>query len=406
MQVSTLQPEGREGREAFPGRCCGDPLVEFVPGAGVAVKGKCERPNLMFCVRCGCSADVRCQSSRRSDCGYCASIYRRSVRQVCEDGINKVADGAALCLTVTGQGDRLHCRRHKHCEVTGPECDPCPCTPVGGCDVGEQNATFTARLNRVLEAIRRGEASPKVKGRRAPVPLEYFAGREPQLKTGRGALHAHIPLVRSDGKVLQLDKRLLRDLLMRHGFGHSMYLDRLSTSKHPGSKRGYRRTRSLSFYVSKYVSDAADNRAAVPWRAPGPDPDKGKRWRTWTSSRGWGSSMKAVREARRAAAMEAALGRPVAALDLLRESYAIEVEEERKKNIENAVGMVTKAFGATLEGSDHPPPHNPAYAGQVAGGSGGLPQYQHAYALDGAGVKATRPPFAVTPAPPSPQLFG
>jgi hypothetical protein len=157
-------------------------------------------------------------------------------------------------------------------------------------------------MNRVLEAIRRGEASPLVRGRRRSVRLEYFQGREVQL---RGALHVHAVLLPQDGKSLQLDRRLLRQLVVRHGFGHEMVLERIGTSAHGGSKA--KTPGRVVSYISKYVAKAADARETVPWTAL--PHGRQAAYRTWTRSRGWPQSMKEVRNAQRRWAQAAAGGR-------------------------------------------------------------------------------------------------
>jgi hypothetical protein len=64
-------------------------------------------------------------------------------------------------------------------------------------------------------------------------------------------------------------------------------------------------------YVAKYVSKATDQRGEVPWDTV--DSHTGEvvavpeaRYRTWSASRGWGMTMKALREALRLAAQRRA----------------------------------------------------------------------------------------------------
>ena len=173
--------------------------------------------------------------------------------------------------------------------------------PPGGVDLGEWNATLTARMNRFREALRRGEASPRVGGHRRAVPLEYFGAKEVQR---RGALHVHDLLRRSDGKALHLRTAELRRLAIAHGFGHEVMVRKVGLSKHGGSKA--KSSRGAAFYVSKYGSKAADERERVRWASGAP----GKRWRTLTASRGWGSTMKEQREAARLRSVAAGAGTP------------------------------------------------------------------------------------------------
>lgn len=169
-------------------------------------------------------------------------------------------------------------------------------------DLAEWNASLTKRMNRFLEAMRRGEASPMVGGRRRPVAFDYLQGRELQ---ERGALHVHAVLIPRGRAPLQFDRKALRELAMRHGFGHELKLERIGTSRHGGSKA--KSPGRVAGYVSKYVSKAANERGKAPWaslprRRQAP-------YRTWTRSRGWPRSMKEVRDEQRRWARVAAGGR-------------------------------------------------------------------------------------------------
>lgn len=274
----------------FPGKCCDAPGVRYGGRVGGPVAGlDCEQPIWLCCVGCGAVREMRCDSSQAGRCSPCARRYRARVRSLVRDGMEYVPAGRALMLTITAPSDRgRHCRRHRRCGGEGPECDPCPCTAVGGVDLGEWNQSYTARANRVLEAIRRGEASQLVNGVRRRLQVEYFHGREVQK---RGALHGHIVLMDLAGGAIRMSRRLLRELLVRHGFGHELQLDRIGTSRHQGSKSPS--TGRVAGYVAKYVSKAADSRDQVPW--PAVPRRRQAPYRTWTRSRGWPSSMKEVK---------------------------------------------------------------------------------------------------------------
>lgn len=276
--------------KAFPGKCCDTPAARYCGPVGHSVVGiDCERPFWIGCLACGAAKKSCCGSSQSRVCVPCARRYRNRVRSVIHDGLEYVPPGLAMMLTVTAPSDRgSHCRRHARCDGIGRECDLCPCTPPGGIDLAEWNSTYTARFNRVLEAIRRGEASPPRVGLRRRVKVEYFHGREVQK---RGALHGHLVLLDIEQEGVHLDRGLLRQLLIHHGFGHEFELARIGTSKHQGSKS--RTAGRVAGYVAKYVSKAADARETVPW--PAMPRRRQAPYRTWTRSRGWPSSMKEVR---------------------------------------------------------------------------------------------------------------
>lgn len=301
----------------FPGRCCEDPSVEWVGSLGDPSlrAGNCEQPGYLFCVRCLAEGVMACGTSRRSRCVPCAGKYRTRVAQVFEQGIvlgQELGAGKVVGLTVTAPGNRQH---------SMPSGDVCPCTPVGGIDVGEWNATFTARMNRVLEGIRRGEASPLVDGKRQTIPLSYAQAREPQDGKrrpdgiGRYALHLHGALYRTDGQELELDIRLLRKLVMSHGFGHELKLKPLSPSA--GAR-----------YFAKYVADASDIRDSVPYGRDGLGRRRKATYRCWTTSRNWQVTMKVIRQQQRdhwesmIAAAVAGSAQPGQPLDAYKESYA------------------------------------------------------------------------------------
>jgi hypothetical protein len=271
-------------RSPFPGRCCDTPSVQFVGYMGGAPLGSCVRPSSLFCVHCQCWGETRCNSSRRSVCSGCAAQYRGRVSAVAERGIVLVPAGYGVMVTLTAPGNEVHWL---------PSGDQCECTPAGGVDLAEWNASLTARRNRFIEALRRGEAAPRVGGARRRVDIEYFGAKESQR---RGALHCHELMRRTDGKALQLRTSEVRRLAIAHGFGHSVRIRKV------GVQQGVKAlsAKGAARYCGKYVGKSSDERARVPWAYGA----RGARWRTWTASRRWGCSMKELKEEARARAIE------------------------------------------------------------------------------------------------------
>ena len=327
------EPAPSEDRP-FPGRCCGDPVfvrMGFM-GDGFDVVKDCEQPCYVYCGACWVEGFMRCGTSRASVCKGCASRYRGRVRDKAASGIEGLRKGAALFVTLTGPGESIHCRVHQYrgrgCPWGGygDDCEWCPCTSEVSLDRAEFNRTLTARVNRFLEGIKRGEASPLVRHRRAKVPLTYFQARE--VHRG-GVLHVHLILCRSDGRPLMLNQRNMKQLAMAHGFGHSFKSKRIDS--HWGA----------SEYVSKYVSKSADSRAAVEWRD-----DEGRRvpgcFRTWTSARAYGISMSEIREKARERFRQSETEVPQApsvSLDLYRDSYAKNLASWKIRNVEKALRL-------------------------------------------------------------------
>ncbi len=181
--------------------------------------------------------------------------------------------GYLYLLTLTAPGDRQH--RYAGGRLT------CRCTPAGGVDLAEWNASHSKRWNHFRTRVRAEYGG-----------LQFFRGVEVQDGkrggTGRGALHDHAMV----WSPVPLEKRWLRDVAMDAGFGHALDLAQCEV----GSKRA-------AYYVSKYVTKATDARESVPWAADVVDTVTGElsrqivagRYRTWSMSREWGLTMAAVR---------------------------------------------------------------------------------------------------------------
>lgn len=197
--------------------------------------------------------------------------------------------GYLYLLTVTAPGARAHCKK-AGCggEGDGRGCrhERCRCTPVGGIDLAEWNASHSKRWNHLRTLLRREWED-----------LEYFRGVEVQDGkrggTSRGALHDHAMVWSST----PLDVKRLRGMALAAGFGHAVDLAEVDAQ-----------SRKAAYYVSKYVTKSADSREDVPWAADAVNVTTGEvsrvtvagRYRTWSQSRGWGDSMGKVRAAAQA----------------------------------------------------------------------------------------------------------
>lgn len=267
---------------------------------GPSVTG-CSAPIRLTCRDCGETVAAKCQTSRASKCAPCAKAYRGRVGVVAGSGM--VTGTRGLFVTLTAPGSGVHYRSNGAA---------CPCTPEGGVDLTAWNATAVERWNRFLWSLGRligahqrvivvSERVDRYTGEIETVErireishLTYFRGAEAQK---RGALHFHVLLRRDDGKPLRVRRSVLRRLAIRHGFGHSVDVQRLE----PGH----------ASYVAKYVAKSADDRSGVAWpaqvtrrrrdewgqmqdvrvfqRRPG--------FRTWVASRTWGRTMGETRQA-------------------------------------------------------------------------------------------------------------
>lgn len=202
-----------------------------------------------------------------------------------------------IFLTLTAPGDAVHYDRRGN---------QCRCTPDGGIDLREWNANGAKRWNRFLRDLSVLIGCDIVwtddHGKRhRKQGLVYFRATEVQR---RGALHYHVLIRRSDKRPIRVKKSDIRKLALRHGFGHSVDVQRMQ----PGHAQ----------YVAKYVAKASDQRDDVPWptsrivrrvteRLDETTGELYKRakmvrvmtvratYRTWSASRAWGDSMKDVR---------------------------------------------------------------------------------------------------------------
>lgn len=225
----------------------------------------CESPLRVVCRACDYVDVWPCQGHRESRCRPCSQRYRRRVRALAHSGMSR-GHGFLYLLTLTAPGDSQH--TYAGGRLT------CRCTPPGGVDLAEWNASHSRRWNHFRTRVK------------AEYPgLQFFRGVEVQV---RGALHDHAMV----WSPVPLDLRWLREVAMDAGFGHSVDL----AACEPGSKKA-------AYYVSKYVTKATDSRDLVPWAAEVVDVRTGEvsrgviagRYRTWSMSREWGLTMSAVR---------------------------------------------------------------------------------------------------------------
>lgn len=197
--------------------------------------------------------------------------------------------GWTYLLTVTAPGD-------PHIDKTGrsgcAKGDWCTCSPAP-VDLAEWNAGHSKRWNHL-----RTELSRRIDGIAYLRAVEVQDGHRGG--SARGALHDHVILwspvrLHEDAAVPGMGDLTLRQLVIRCGFGHSVDVAECE----PGSKRA-------AYYVAKYITKACDSRGEVPWLKW--DGDTGEvlsdraTYRTWSSSRNWGLTMREIREFRRAAA--------------------------------------------------------------------------------------------------------
>lgn len=260
---------------ALPGRSAWRFAGSMLPASDEG----CQAPKRLVNVVSGEVLVVDCSSSRRNRCEYCATRYRRRVRRVFDSGWTDSPADRMQLLTLTAPGSDVHYL---------PSGEACECTPPGGVVLGQWNASAGARWNDFITDVRRSIPGCE--------SLQYCKAAECQQ---RGALHFHA-MVRSRVNLLK-HRRKLRQLAIRHGFGHAVDVQAVSMGEGMRS--------SAASYCAKYVSKACDDRDAMPWMDADGELIVGQgKYRTWTCSRAWGSTMRQLRrEQREWAAMCAAV---------------------------------------------------------------------------------------------------
>lgn len=228
----------------------------------------CLRPMRVVCHGCGYETTWRCKNHRQSRCSPCATRYRRRVTTVACSGLHVARPGQPCMLTLTAPGSK------RHRDKTRPGAPWCECTPTGGINLAEWNASHSRRWNVLRGALRRDYPG-----------MQFFRCVEVQ---ERGALHDHLLIV--SATPLDLDR--VRELAIRSGFGHGTDLRPIGNRK-----------LGAAMYASKYVSKACDSREEVPWAGDVVNEETGEifrgevhaSYRTWSSSTSWGLSMKELR---------------------------------------------------------------------------------------------------------------
>lgn len=136
----------------------------------------------------------------------------------------------------------------------------------------------------------------------------------------RGALHFHVLLRMPAKRGGALSVKQLRRLAIQYGFGHSVDLAVVQDHRAAG-------------YVAKYVVKACADRSGMPWvhHRTGEVSNGHGRYRCWTASRHWGTTMMQVRAqqaawwAAQAEAAPPAEPAPPGPLDPSSQSYAVEL---------------------------------------------------------------------------------
>lgn len=254
----------------------------YLPGGGVDGLD-CTAPLLVVCCVCDGRLVWPCRAHRASRCVPCSERYRRLLVRIAESRSASTHRGHGSFLTLTAPGEREHARW-----VPGRPGGGGPC----GCRVGDL-AEWNAAAGQAWNRLRLGLSRLCL--------FEYFRVVEVQK---RGALHLHILVWSAE----PLQRGEVQELALAAGFGCQVDLSPLSPQRH-------------AHYAAKYATKATDQRGAAPWAVDVVNTRTGEitrgrapaRYRTWSSSRQWGLTVKEVRAANRAALENSRLTRAAGA---------------------------------------------------------------------------------------------
>ena len=238
----------------------------------------CDRPLQLVCRHCPSSSVMRCKNHRASRCKSCSTHYRNRVRRVASQGmLERCHVGVQGMLTLTAPSEDEHDQWVIGWDRKTPR-PRCGCHGEMVHGIGFWNGTASQRWNRLRTYLAREYPG-----------MQFLRTVELQQ---RGALHLHVITWTPNG----LDLQRVQALALSAGFGCSVDWKQAA----PGDTR-------QAAYVSKYVTKATDQREETPWDVL--DLATGEvrevveaKYRTWSSSQGWGCTMKAVEAGIREAA--------------------------------------------------------------------------------------------------------
>lgn len=228
----------------------------------------CDQPLRLVCS--GCSS-VEYWACDTYGCAFCGERKRRRLMQVVDMGSSdQLGQGRrGWFLTLTAPGRHEHKRWYQG-RRPGQR-SACSCHLHGLSD-GEWNAQESKCWNRLRTAWTRHQ------------DVTFIGSVETQQ---RGMLHRHV-VVFTEGHV---DHRDLQDMALAAGYGCVLDLEPLQS------------VGKAARYVAKYVTKSSAERADVPWVKEHLDEETGEltqisakaTFRTWSSSRSWTVTMKALK---------------------------------------------------------------------------------------------------------------
>lgn len=260
-------------------------------GYGAPQDGFCNMPAKMVDPATGEWYWSRCGSAKPSKCVQCAEVKRRDVASIGRSGWVDKPTQRGFFVTLTAPGaDVLRWDTSKCAHSAGVRCSGEVGCVVQASDLAIWHDGLGQRWSWFMTDLRREVGD-----------VEFFKTWEIQR---RGALHCH-SMMRAD-QVSQ--RRMLAAVKMcaaRWGFGDQVDVQvfDLGDAESAARKAGY---------IAKYASKSADDLPGVRRLNPSTGEIRSGGFRSWSSSRRWGSSMAQVQQRRCTWAAVAAAARGTA----------------------------------------------------------------------------------------------
>lgn len=254
-----------------------------------ATRMDCAEPLRAVCGECGHNEFWRCDRANEERCPDCAERRRRLITRLVDTGAaNHIGNGRrAYFVTLTAPGTNDHRRWFQGKLTSSGEARPSgynhrPARVACDChltwertSLAEWNAQESAHWNRLRLALKREVAGS----------LDYIGSVEVQ---ARGALHRHV-VVMTDQVI---DHARVQALALAAGYGCVLDVEELQSAS------------KAARYLAKYVTKSTTERPRVPWRRDVLNLETGEieslhtipTFRTWSSSYGWGVTLKGLRD--------------------------------------------------------------------------------------------------------------
>ncbi len=233
----------------------------------------CTRPTVLHCQQCEAALRVKCRATREDKCQGCGKRHRRNVARVFRSGFSPDRPDGFFFVTLTagGEADGLEWDRDR-CGHSPGECSGDKGCVVEAVPMAQWNASAPQRWSWFVTEMRR----------QLKRPLQFCGSWEVQ---ARGALHRHV-LVWCPGVTQRRFRAAVRLCSRRYDFGRQFDVQSIkgTDAREVARKAGY---------CAAYCTKGGDRAESLNMST---GEIKRGGYRPWSASRGWGQTMKAIRE--------------------------------------------------------------------------------------------------------------